>query len=197
MIARYICRKLNPKFSTCERQKIEKTHAKEKKQSHTQDSIYVVRQFAYIHRVVGILLLSRKKIQSTAIQSFNLSRTITTNPNHKTAFSKSYAQDSQWATKWAKKISMSAPAWAYQPKPPLHGLNLRKSPIKNHATLFGSPTGSNKIRLYKTQQYMVGCLVVKRGSGVLPIKLLNGMNYFRWTRMFCYHHSIFLAFLFL
>ena len=32
---------------------------------------------------------------------------------------------------------MSALAWAYQPKPPLYGLNLRKSPIKNHATLFG------------------------------------------------------------
>ena len=44
---------------------------------------------------------------------------------------------------------------------------------------------------------MAGCLVAKRGSGVLPRKLLNGMNYFRWTRMFCYHHSIFLAFLFL
>ena len=26
----------------------------------------------------------------------------------------------------------------FRPKPSLHGLNLRKSPIKNHATLFGS-----------------------------------------------------------
>ena len=26
----------------------------------------------------------------------------------------------------------------FRPKPPLHGLNLSKSPIKNHATLFGS-----------------------------------------------------------
>ena len=33
---------------------------------------------------------------------------------------------------------MSASAWAYQPKPPLHGLSLNKSPIKNYATLFGS-----------------------------------------------------------
>ena len=30
------------------------------KQSHAQDSIYVVRQFAYVHRVVGISLLSKK-----------------------------------------------------------------------------------------------------------------------------------------
>ena len=27
---------------------------------------------------------------------------------------------------------------AYRPKPPLHGLILSKSPIKNHAKLFGS-----------------------------------------------------------
>ena len=33
---------------------------------------------------------------------------------------------------------MSAPAWAYQPKPLLHGLSLSKSLIKNHAILFGS-----------------------------------------------------------
>ena len=34
-------------------------------------------------------------------------------------------------------LSMSAPAWAYRPKPSLHGLSLSKSPIKNHAILFG------------------------------------------------------------
>ena len=34
-------------------------------------------------------------------------------------------------------LSMSAPTWACQPKPQLHGLSLSKSPIKNHATLFG------------------------------------------------------------
>ena len=62
------------------------------------------------------------------------------NPNHKITFSTSCAHDSQWATKRAKKIalSISTLAWAYQPKPSLHGLNLKKSPIKNHATLFGS-----------------------------------------------------------
>ena len=32
----------------------------------------------------------------------------------------------------------SAPAWAYRPKSPLHGLSLSKSPIKNHSTLFES-----------------------------------------------------------
>ena len=31
-----------------------------KKNNHTQDSIYVVRQFAYVHRVVGISLFLGK-----------------------------------------------------------------------------------------------------------------------------------------
>ena len=35
-----------------------------------------------------------------------------------------------------KGLSISAPAWAYWPKPLLHGLNLSKSPIKNYAILF-------------------------------------------------------------
>ena len=51
---------------------------------------------------------------------FSLSRKTTTNSNHKIAFSTS-----------------CAPAWANKPKPPLYGLSLRKSPIKNYATLFG------------------------------------------------------------
>ena len=34
-----------------------------KKQSHAQDNIYVVRQFAYVHGVVGISLLSRKNTE--------------------------------------------------------------------------------------------------------------------------------------
>ena len=35
-------------------------------------------------------------------------------------------------------LSMSDTAWAYRPKPMLHELSLKKSPIKNHTTLFGS-----------------------------------------------------------
>ena len=31
-----------------------------KKKNHTQDSIYMVQQFAYVHRVAGILLFSGK-----------------------------------------------------------------------------------------------------------------------------------------
>ena len=38
-----------------ETKQIEKTHVKEK-QSHAQDNIYVVRQFAYVHGVAEISL---------------------------------------------------------------------------------------------------------------------------------------------
>ena len=40
--------------------------------------------------------------------------------------------------KLESRFHMSASAWACRPKPPLHGLSLSKSPIKNHATLFRS-----------------------------------------------------------
>ena len=46
---------LTKNFNLWETKQIEKTHAKEK-QSHAQDNIYVIRQFVYIHGVVGILL---------------------------------------------------------------------------------------------------------------------------------------------
>ena len=52
------------------KKKIEKTHAKEK-QSHAQDNIYVVRQFAYDPGVAGISLLSRKNTK-VQLQFFSL-----------------------------------------------------------------------------------------------------------------------------
>ena len=55
--------------------KLEKTYAKEK-QLHAQDNIYVIRQFAYIHEVAGISLLSRKNIEyNLRLQSFSLKNT--------------------------------------------------------------------------------------------------------------------------
>ena len=57
----------------------ENTHQR-KKQSHVQDNIYVVRQFAYVHRVARISLLSGKntkyKIAAT-IFFFSLMRLLT------------------------------------------------------------------------------------------------------------------------
>ena len=63
------CRELNRIPNPWETKIREKTHAKEK-QSHAQDSIYVVRQFAYIHGVAGISLLSGKNTE------YNLAATI-------------------------------------------------------------------------------------------------------------------------
>ena len=51
---------IQPKFQTCEKQKNKENKTPKVKQSHAQDSIYVIRQFAYVHRVAGILLLSKK-----------------------------------------------------------------------------------------------------------------------------------------
>ena len=38
------------------RNKINRENTRKKKQSHAQDNIYVVRQFAYVHGVAGISL---------------------------------------------------------------------------------------------------------------------------------------------
>ena len=51
---------IQPKFQTCEKQKNREKKTPKEKQSHAQNSIYMVRQFAYVHRVAGISLLSKK-----------------------------------------------------------------------------------------------------------------------------------------
>ena len=70
-----------------------------KKLSHAEDSIYVVRQFAYVHGVAGISLLSGKntKCSSTVFQSLKKrqQQTLIT----KIAFFTSCVQDPQWAKK--------------------------------------------------------------------------------------------------
>ena len=42
------------------RNKINRENTRQRKQSHAQDNIYVVRQFAYVHGVAGISLLLEK-----------------------------------------------------------------------------------------------------------------------------------------
>ena len=84
------------------------------------------------------------KIKSAATFFFSLSQETRQqqNPNLKIGFSRSCAYDLQWATKWAKFFPRG--------KPPLHGLNLKKSPIKNHTILFGSG------RVVKSDQMKLG-----------------------------------------
>ena len=50
-----------------------------KKNKHTQDSIYVIRQFAYVHRVAGVSLFSRKNTECGS--TFFLSKKRHQNPN--------------------------------------------------------------------------------------------------------------------
>ena len=88
------------KFQTCEKQKNRENKTRKEKQSHAQDSIYVVRQFAYVLGVARISLLS-KKITICGYSVFlsqkqQQDKTLIT--QKKTAFI-SCARDSQWATK--------------------------------------------------------------------------------------------------
>ena len=76
----------------------------------------------------------KEKIQNAATV-FLLSRKLQQpNPNNQNTFSTSCAQNSQWA--------INGP-WI---RPPLYGLSFKKSPIKNHATLFGSSQVVNQIK---------------------------------------------------
>ena len=71
---------INPKFPTCEKQKIEKTHAKEN--NHTHKTIFMwfgnlptSTELQRFHYYQG-------KIQSVAVQFFHSLEKPTTNPNH-------------------------------------------------------------------------------------------------------------------
>ena len=57
-----LCREFNPK-SQLVRNKKNRENTRQRKQSHTQDNIFVVRQFAYVHGIAGILLLSGKNTE--------------------------------------------------------------------------------------------------------------------------------------
>ena len=88
------------KFQTCEKQKNRENKTRKEKQSHAQDGIYVVRQFAYVLGVARISLLSKKITMCGYCvflsQKQQQDKTLIT--KKKTAFI-SCAQDSQWATK--------------------------------------------------------------------------------------------------
>ena len=52
-----------PKFEKCKNRE----KYTPKKKNHIQDSIYVVQQFAYVHRVAEISLFLGRKIQDAAV----------------------------------------------------------------------------------------------------------------------------------
>ena len=95
------------KFPTCEKQNRENTRQKKKKKkSQAQDNIYMVRQFAYVHRVVGFSLLSGKNTKYDSIVFFfSLKKLQSKTLINKAMFSISCTLDSQWAAKQAKKFS--------------------------------------------------------------------------------------------
>ena len=103
-----------------------------KKKSYAQDNIYVVRQFAYVYGAAEISLLSEKNTKSSSTIFLSLKNQQQETLITKTAFFIFYAQDSQWTTKRAKIFFQLGP---------IHGLSLRKSLIKNHATIFWVGSG--------------------------------------------------------
>ena len=79
----------------------------------------MVQQFAYVHKVIGISLLSGKnKSVATVFHTHSRQQQQQQNPNHQTLFSEYL----------------------------LHGLSLSKSLIKNHTTLFGLGQVINRIK---------------------------------------------------
>ena len=77
------CRELNSKFPTCEKQKIEKKHTP-KKNNHTHKTIFTwFGNFAYVHEVAGISLLSGKNTKyNIRLQYIFLSIYQTWQPTH-------------------------------------------------------------------------------------------------------------------
>ena len=113
-------------------------NTRQRKQLHAQDNIYVVRQFACVHEVAGISLLSRKNTEYKNCD-YNLFSLIKNT--------------------------------ACQPKPPLHGLSLSKSPIKNHAILFGSSqvVEPNQTKLGSTKAQQISHLETSSITNTKPL----------------------------
>ena len=126
--------------------KIEKTHAKEKKIIRTRQYLHGSAICLRSRSCRNFTIIREKNTKCGSIVFFSLKNYIKKTLITKTTVSISCAQDSQWAT-----------AWAYWLKPSLHGLSLRKSPMKNHTTSFrvGSLFGSNTTRLHKAQHTCV------------------------------------------
>ena len=122
---------------------------KKKKQSHAQDNIYVVRQFAYVHGVAGISLLSGKntKYKNWAYNLFSLIKNTTT------LLKETLITQSRFLY-----IKMGQKNF---PLGPLHGLSLSKSPIKNHARLFylGRVGSLNQIKRNQAPQSPTLCSI--------------------------------------
>ena len=119
-----------------------KKHTSKKKQSHAQNNIYVIRQFAYVHGVTGISLLSRKNTKyNLRLQSFlsktRVHNTTLKNPNCKRRFPNGLNG---------------------------HGLSLSKSSIKNHTTLFKSD------RVIKPDQTKLGSTKPNNNFSLLNLK---------------------------
>ena len=99
---KFLVKGIYTKFPRLWDAKIEKKYMP-KINNYTKDSIYMVQQFAYVHGVARISQFSGKNTRcgSTVFSLKNNTKTLI---SKKIVFI-SCAQDSQWATKWAKNFS--------------------------------------------------------------------------------------------
>ena len=74
---------IQPKFQTFEKQKNREKKTPKEKQSHAQDSIYVVRQFAYVHKVARISLLLGKNTKMRLQYFLSIYKNMATTPTIK------------------------------------------------------------------------------------------------------------------
>ena len=91
------------------------------KKTITQYNIYVVRQFSYVHGVVEILLFSDKNTRCSSIVISLKNNIKLRSPKQRFFYSVHRVHNRLQST-----------------KPSFHGLNLRKSPIKNRNNIISN-----------------------------------------------------------
>ena len=94
----------------------DKIYAKKKKKNYTQDSIYVIRQFTYVHGVVGISLFSRKNIECGSTV-FSLKTTWNSNLQNKNFLYPSHKIHNGLQKRAKNYLGLSAQAFAPWTKP--------------------------------------------------------------------------------
>ena len=128
---REICRELNRNSETYEKQNRENT--RQTKNNHTHKIVFTwFGNLSTSTELQGFHYYQGKKIQSAVVQFFlSLSKTTTTNPNH------------QSCVFYILRMGFYILHFLH---PPPHWLSLRKTPIKNYATLFESSQVVNQIK---------------------------------------------------
>ena len=160
----YCCREFDQNLNLWETKNRENT--RQRKKNHTHKTIFTwfgnlptSTELQGFHYYQGRIQSTKLRLQYLFLSPSRIRQpqpTILKNPNHsKVGLYEMGPKNFSWGhcPRTPKGLSMSAPAWAYWPKLPLHELSLNKSLIKNYAILFRSgQVIKQKTRLHKAQQ---------------------------------------------